>query len=88
MPNAFVFPGGVLAKEDLHPGWNDLLPKPLKPPPEGPRPLLMQPVEQGEGLSRHIAFRWLENTVPILEWDPKYPKRGSKGEPILSKKGT
>ena len=58
MPNAFVFPGGVLAKEDLHPSWLDLLPKPLKPPPEGPRPFLMQPAEQTEGLPRHIAFRW------------------------------
>ena len=61
MPNAFVFPGGVLAKEDLHPSWQDLLPKPLKPPPEGPRPFLMQPVDQVEGLPRHIAFRWPEN---------------------------
>ena len=60
MPNAFVFPGGVLAKEDLHPSWLNLLSKPLKPPPEGPRPFLMQPaVEQAEdGLPRHIAFRY------------------------------
>jgi len=57
MPNAFVFPGGVLAKEDLHPSWQKLLPDPLKPPPEGPRPFLMQPVEEEEGLPRHIAFR-------------------------------
>ena len=57
MPNAFVFPGGVLAKEDLHPSWQTLLPEPLKPPPEGPRPFLMQPVEEEEGLPRHIAFR-------------------------------
>ena len=57
MPNAFVFPGGVLAKEALHPSWQKLLPDPLKPPPEGPRPFLMQPVEEEEGLPRHIAFR-------------------------------
>ena len=27
-------------------------------------------------------------TVPILEGDPKYSKRGPKGNPILRKKGT
>lgn len=57
MPNAFVFPGGVVAKEDFNPSWLKILPDPLKPPPNAPRPLLMQSAEEGEGLPRHVAFR-------------------------------
>ena len=60
MPNAFVFPGGVIAKDDFNPSWLKILPEPLKPPPNAPRPLLMQPAEEGEGLPRHVAFRWTE----------------------------
>jgi len=57
MPNAFVFPGGVVAKDDFNPSWLKILPEPLKPPPNAPRPLLMQSAEEEGGLPRHVAFR-------------------------------
>ncbi len=71
MPNAYVFPGGVVAREDFSRRWRDLFAKhsdrDLKElePPERPgvvRPFLMRADEAGEpdeegGLSREAAFR-------------------------------
>ena len=67
MPNAFVFPGGVVAKDDFNPSWLKILPEPMKSPPNAPRPLLMQSAEEGEGLPRHVAFRSTEVVDMISE---------------------
>lgn len=64
MPNAFVFPGGVVSKADFAQGWIDLFRECGHSKTamdclsmEGrPRPFLME-AEEGEAVPRHVAFR-------------------------------